>query len=99
VIAKRILVSRDFARPRELDADREPFAASLRGKTAARSLQVAGDMSFDMVHDYDGLSDGQRRTVGRDGYRLSRRDRKRWVLVSVWGRAAFASHGTRPDPG
>jgi len=40
-------------------------------------------MSFDVVHDNGGLPRGQRRAAGRDGCRLSPRDRERWVLVRV----------------
>jgi hypothetical protein len=50
VIAKHVLVSRDFAGPRELVADRELFAASLREKAAVHGLRVVGDVSFDAVH-------------------------------------------------
>ena len=78
VIAKHILVSRDFAGPRELDAYREFFAASLREKAAVHGLRVLGSVSFDVGPRL------RRRAAGRDGCRLSRRDLGRWVFVRVW---------------
>lgn len=91
VLTKHVLVSRDFATPQELGASREGFAESLREKAAACGLQVTGDMSFDVVRDYGGLPRGQRRAAGGDGCRLSRRDRRRWVIVRVWGRATSSA--------
>jgi hypothetical protein len=81
VLAKHFLVSRDFARPRELDADREPSAASLREKAAAGGLRVTGDVSFDVVHDYGGLPCGQRRAAVIPSARL----------------AGQAQHGSQPS--
>lgn len=90
VLVHHILLSRAYAGPLDLKADLPAFAASLRGKASALGLQIAGEVSCDIVHNLRRLPPPQRRALARDGALISRRDRCRWIIVRVWA-AVLAS--------
>jgi hypothetical protein len=73
-----------------MGADLPAYAASLRGKASALGLQLADEVSCDIVHSLRRLPRPQRRALARDGALISRQDRRRWIIVRVWA-AVLAS--------